>query len=69
MTIRLGRRTNPAIRGAGVSLNTGHLDAEAARELFSGTSQWLGLPAADPMRGGEAFDRLVDAALCESVAG
>jgi len=69
MTIRLGRRTNPAIRCVGVSLNTGHLDADAVQELFSRVSQRLGLPVADPMRGGEAFDRLVDAALHEPAAG
>ena len=63
MTIRLGRRTNPAIRCAGVSLNTKRLDTRAAEELFSRESQRLGLPVADPMRGGAEFDRLVDAAL------
>ncbi|HWU76239.1 MAG TPA: DUF1611 domain-containing protein [Rhodanobacter sp.] len=63
LTIRLGQRTNPAIRCAGVSLNTGRLDADAARELLAHTTAQLGLPAADPMRGGESFDRLADAAL------
>jgi len=63
MTLRLGRRTNPAIRCAGVSLNTERLDAYAAEELFSRETQRLGLPVADPMRGGPEFDRLVDAAL------
>jgi uncharacterized NAD-dependent epimerase/dehydratase family protein len=69
MTIRLGRRTNPAIRCVGISLNTGRLDADAIQELFSRVSQRLGLPVADPMRSGEAFDRLVDAALREPAAG
>ncbi|HZX71816.1 MAG TPA: DUF1611 domain-containing protein, partial [Rhodanobacter sp.] len=59
LTILLGKRTNPAIRCAGVSLNTGRLDAEAAQELLSRASRQLGLPVADPMRGGEPFDRLV----------
>jgi uncharacterized NAD-dependent epimerase/dehydratase family protein len=63
MTLRLGRRTNPAIRCAGISLNTAKLDAAAARELLARESARLGLPAADPMRGGEEFDRLVDACL------
>lgn len=63
MTLRLGRRTNRAIRCAGVSLNTERLDAYAAGELFSRETQRLGLPVADPMRGGPEFDRLVDAAL------
>jgi uncharacterized NAD-dependent epimerase/dehydratase family protein len=63
MTVRLGRRTNPAIRCGGVSLNTGNLDASAARELFANESARLGLPVADPMRGGDEFERLVDACL------
>ena len=63
MTLRLGRRTNPAIRCAGISLNTNSLDDTAARELIARESARLGLPAADPMRGGAEFDRLVDACL------
>lgn len=70
MTSRLGRRTNPAIRCAGVSLNTGRLDADAAHTLLAQESRRLGLPVAGPMRGGAAFDRLVDAALrLESTEG
>ena len=63
MTMRLGRRTNPAIRCAGVSLNTAKLDADVARELLQSESRRLGLPVADPMRHGDAFGRLVDAVL------
>ena len=63
MTVRLGKRTNPAIRCAGVSLNTGKLDEAAARELLASESARLGLPVADPMRGGAEFERLVDACL------
>jgi uncharacterized NAD-dependent epimerase/dehydratase family protein len=63
MTIRLGRRTNPAIRCGGVSLNTGALTADAAGALFAQESRRLGLPVADPMRGGAEFERLVDACL------
>ncbi len=63
MAIRLGRRTNPAIRCAGVSLKTGRLNVDAAHALLAQESRRLGLPVADPMRGGAAFDRLVDAAL------
>jgi uncharacterized NAD-dependent epimerase/dehydratase family protein len=63
MTVRLGRRTNPAIRCAGLSLNTGNLGADAARELLASESARLGLPVADPMRGGDEFERLVDACL------
>lgn len=63
MTLRLGRRTNPAIRCAGVSLNTGKLDESDASELFEREGRRLGLPTADPMRGGAHFERLVDACL------
>lgn len=63
LTIRFGRRTNPSIRCAGVSLNTGKLDAAAAQELLQSESRRLGLPVADPMRGGAVFEQLVDAVL------
>jgi len=63
LNLRLGSRTNPDIRCAGVSLNTSQLDAEAARELMAIHSQRLGLPVADPIRGGPEFERLVDACL------
>jgi uncharacterized NAD-dependent epimerase/dehydratase family protein len=63
LTVRLGRRTNPAIRCGGVSLNTGKLTADAASELFAKESKRLGLPVADPMRGGAEFERLVDSCL------
>jgi uncharacterized NAD-dependent epimerase/dehydratase family protein len=63
-TISLGRLTNPAIRCAGVSLNTADLaDAEADR-LIAAESQRLGLPVADPIRGGPGFERLLDS--CQS---
>jgi uncharacterized NAD-dependent epimerase/dehydratase family protein len=65
LTLRLGRRTNAQIRCGGVSLNTGKLDGDAARALLAGESARLGLPVADPMRGGEEFERLVDACLGE----
>lgn len=63
MTLRLGRRTNPGIRCAGVSLNTAVLDTAQARQHCEAESARLGLPVADPMRGGDAFERLVDACL------
>jgi uncharacterized NAD-dependent epimerase/dehydratase family protein len=60
-TIAVGRLTNPAIRCAGVSLNTaGMAEAEAAAEIAH-TAERLGLPTADPIRGGDAFERLLDA--------
>jgi len=63
LTLRLGRRTNPAIRCAGVSLNTSKLDAAAARELFASERERLGLPVADPIRRGPEFEQLVDSCL------
>jgi uncharacterized NAD-dependent epimerase/dehydratase family protein len=63
LTLRLGRRTNPAIRCGGVSLNTVALDADAARELLEQVSLQLALPAADPIRKGPEFQRLIDSCL------
>jgi len=39
------------------------MDAVAAGELFARESARLGMPVADPMRGGAEFERLVDACL------
>ena len=63
LTLRLGRRTNPAIRCGGISLNTSQLDTKAARELLGRESLRLGLQAADPIRGGPEFKRLIDSCL------
>lgn len=63
LTLRLGRRTNPRIRCAGISLNTGTLNATEARAVLEEYSARLGLPVADPMRGGGEFERLVQACL------
>ncbi len=63
LTLRLGRRVNPAIRCAGVSLNTSALSAEAAQALCRSESERLGLPVADPLRPGPEFDRLAEACL------
>lgn len=60
-TVALGRLTNPAIRCAGISLNTGSLDAGAAMAVIAETGQRTGLPVADPIRGGPAFEALLDA--------
>ena len=62
-TIALGRLTNPDIRCAGISLNTARLDAHAAQRECDSVEKRLSLPVADPMRGGPAFERLLDA--CE----
>jgi uncharacterized NAD-dependent epimerase/dehydratase family protein len=66
MNLRLGLRTNAAIRCGGVSLDTSHLDTQAAQKLLAAESQRLSLPVADPMRGGAEFDALVDACLIDS---
>jgi uncharacterized NAD-dependent epimerase/dehydratase family protein len=63
LALRLGCRTNPGIRCAGVSLNTAMLDEAEAASLMAAESRRLGCPVADPMRGGESFDALVRACL------
>lgn len=63
LNLRLGRRTNPAIRCAGVSLNTQLLDAESADRLLENESARLQLPVADPIRPGARFERLIEACL------
>lgn len=60
-TMALGQLTNPAIRCAGISLNTDGMDADAADDVIAATARRIGLPTADPMRGGEPFQRLLDA--------
>jgi uncharacterized NAD-dependent epimerase/dehydratase family protein len=68
LTLLLGRRTNPAIRCAGVSLNTAFLGDADAEALMAGEETRLGLHVADPMRGGARFERLVDACLAGVIA-
>jgi uncharacterized NAD-dependent epimerase/dehydratase family protein len=63
LTIALGRLTNPDIRCAGISLNTARLDAAESQREIDRVGMRLSLPVADPMRGGPAFERLLDA--CE----
>ncbi len=63
LTLRLGRLTNPAIRCGGISLNTAHLDDAERQRLLDETARALGVPVADPMRPGPAFDRLVECCL------
>jgi uncharacterized NAD-dependent epimerase/dehydratase family protein len=65
LNLRLGRRTNPAIRCAGVSINTSRLSNDAAEAYLQRVSSELGVPAADPMRAGERFERLIDACLAK----
>jgi uncharacterized NAD-dependent epimerase/dehydratase family protein len=59
----LGALTNPAIRCAGLSFNTSALEPARAEAVMAQASQQLGLPVADPMRGGDGFERLVTACL------
>lgn len=63
LNLRLGARTNPAIRCAGVALNTSHLAERDARQLMEHEAARLGVPVADPIRGGAGFERLVDRCL------
>jgi uncharacterized NAD-dependent epimerase/dehydratase family protein len=63
LALTLGSRTQPDIRCAGVSLNTSRLDEPMALRLLAWESERLGVPVADPMRGGAAFERLVEACL------
>lgn len=60
LTVRLGKRTNPAIRCGGVSFNTSAYDADAAAALMAAERERLGLPVADPIRGGPAFGKLIE---------
>jgi uncharacterized NAD-dependent epimerase/dehydratase family protein len=62
-TLLLGRRTNPAIRCGGLALNTSSFDAVDSERIIAETGERLGLPAADPIRGGAAFGRLVEGCL------
>jgi uncharacterized NAD-dependent epimerase/dehydratase family protein len=63
LNLRLGARTNPAIRCGGVTINTSALDDEAAAALLNREADRLGLPVADPIRGGALFARLLDRCL------
>lgn len=59
-TISLGKLTNPAIRCVGVSLNTSGMDDDEAARLIATESDRLGLAVADPVRGGAAFEQLLN---------
>jgi uncharacterized NAD-dependent epimerase/dehydratase family protein len=61
--LKMGSLTNPAIRCGGISFNTAALSPADAGALMAQASKETGLPVADPMRGGPAFDRLVEACL------
>jgi len=63
LTIRLGSRTNSKIRCGGISLNTFALNQADAAALCEAESGRLNLPVCDPIRGGPAFDALIDECL------
>ncbi len=65
LNLRIGRRTNPLIRCAGVSLNTSSLSENAARSLMAAECARLNLCVADPIRGGPEFERLLDVCLLD----
>jgi len=54
---------NPDVRVGGISLNTSRLSEEEARRAIDAETRRTGLPCADPIRGGAAFDALVEACL------
>jgi uncharacterized NAD-dependent epimerase/dehydratase family protein len=60
LNIRLGSLTSPQIRCAGVSLNTAALGAHEAESLMAAETARLGLPVADPLRGGQALAAMID---------
>ena len=60
LTMILARRTNPQVRCAGVSLNTSRIEASRVEDILARHADNLGMPVADPIRGGSAFDSLVD---------
>jgi uncharacterized NAD-dependent epimerase/dehydratase family protein len=61
--LELARRTNPRVRCAGVSLNTAKLSAAHARAVLAERRAQLGVPVADPMRGGPELEELVASCL------
>jgi uncharacterized NAD-dependent epimerase/dehydratase family protein len=61
--LKLGALTNPDIRCGGISFNTSAMSEAEADAVMDRASRALGLPVADPIRGGPAFERLVEACL------
>jgi uncharacterized NAD-dependent epimerase/dehydratase family protein len=60
LTVRCGRLTNPAIRPAGIAINTKELATDEARAYLARVANDYGLPATDPIRfgAGSIIDRL-----------
>ena len=63
MTLALGRRANPNIRCAGISLNTSRYSAEEAEQIIDALNKEMRMPVADPIRGSKRFGDLVEACL------
>ena len=61
--LRLGARTNAAIRCGGVTINTSSLMPAEAETLLDREAGRLRLPVADPIRGGDRFEHLLDSCL------
>jgi uncharacterized NAD-dependent epimerase/dehydratase family protein len=63
LNLTLGRVTNPRVRCGGISLNTSGLPEAEARTALAEHRERLGMPVADPLRGGPELDELVTACL------
>lgn len=63
LNLQLGRRTAPSIRCGGMALNTSRMEAADAERLCASESDRLGIAVADPIRGGKAFEKLVESCL------
>jgi uncharacterized NAD-dependent epimerase/dehydratase family protein len=63
LNLTLARRTNPAVRCGGVSLNTEGLSETDAEKLLRNEGARLGMPCADPIRGGPRFGNLIESCL------
>jgi uncharacterized NAD-dependent epimerase/dehydratase family protein len=60
LNLLLGARTNPATRCGGFAYNTSAMTEQQAEAFLDAETRRLGLPAADPIRGGARFERLLD---------
>ena len=63
LTIRLGSRTNPAIRVGGVSFNTASLGEDEARQLMARSARALGCRSPTRCAAATEFERLIDSCL------
>ena len=64
LNLRLARLTNPAVRVAGVCINTSRLSPETAARRLAETAAALGVPCCDPVRTG--VSTIVDTLLTRS---